>query len=369
MGDVAKRAIPVVQCFDPIDARQCGGIVAELGMCPRDRGEGAGSFLTAAHCRKARVRPRKRRVRRLALPGRGLGLGDFGKHGRPQAVIRNLPGGRESRGQAAPGSRRVAHLVQDLCDAGEHPCPVGAIPDAARRSQRLRQGRHDRLRRRDAGHRTVGHAVRNRVAHHSHFNSGQPNERICPNIASSSVSARIPLSIGIEHFWSGRVLPTASRFSKVVWRFNLLKEKASADGVVMIGIDLVKRIFHVHGARKDDLVAFRTKLSRGKLLDFLASRPCRMVAIEARAIGPVSLIQIVVAGHGVCVRPDQGAARTPDRVVVGAGGVGNAVAVHRAPGFALGGGPERRSVLRAARQRGRDGGAKFACGSRQVRSP
>ena len=43
------------------------------------------------------------------------------------------------------------------------------------------------------------------------------------------------------------------------------------DEVVIIGIDLAKPSSQVHGARKDGSVAFRRKLSRGKLLGFLAS--------------------------------------------------------------------------------------------------
>ena len=41
--------------------------------------------------------------------------------------------------------------------------------------------------------------------------------------------------------------------------------------VSIIGIDLAKRSFQVHGARADGSVAYRRKLSRGKLLSFLAS--------------------------------------------------------------------------------------------------
>jgi len=40
--------------------------------------------------------------------------------------------------------------------------------------------------------------------------------------------------------------------------------------VSIIGIDLAKRSFQVHGARADGSVAYRRKLSRGKLLKFLA---------------------------------------------------------------------------------------------------
>ena len=51
--------------------------------------------------------------------------------------------------------------------------------------------------------------------------------------------------------------------------------------VHMIGIDLAKNSFHLHGARADGSVAFRKKLSRAKLLDFVAAQPRCTVAMEA----------------------------------------------------------------------------------------
>ena len=53
--------------------------------------------------------------------------------------------------------------------------------------------------------------------------------------------------------------------------------------VSIIGIDLAKRSFQVHGAKADGSVAHRRKLSRGKLLSFL---PCTVV-MEARARRPL----------------------------------------------------------------------------------
>ena len=53
--------------------------------------------------------------------------------------------------------------------------------------------------------------------------------------------------------------------------------------VSIIGIDLAKRSFQVHGAQADGSVAFRRKLSREKVLNFLASQPSCLVAMEACA--------------------------------------------------------------------------------------
>ena len=50
--------------------------------------------------------------------------------------------------------------------------------------------------------------------------------------------------------------------------------------VSVIGIDLAKRSFQMHGAKADGSVAFRRKLSRRRLLSFLASQPGCTVAME-----------------------------------------------------------------------------------------
>ena len=53
--------------------------------------------------------------------------------------------------------------------------------------------------------------------------------------------------------------------------------------VSIIGLDLAKHAFQVHGARADGTVAFRRKLSRAKLLAFFAEQPRCIVAMEACA--------------------------------------------------------------------------------------
>jgi hypothetical protein len=44
--------------------------------------------------------------------------------------------------------------------------------------------------------------------------------------------------------------------------------------VTIIGVDLAKRVFQLHGAHHDGSVAFRKKLSRGQFLAFLAQQGC-----------------------------------------------------------------------------------------------
>ena len=73
--------------------------------------------------------------------------------------------------------------------------------------------------------------------------------------------------------------------------------------VSIIGIDLAKRSFQVHGARADGSVAYRRKLSRGKLLSFLASQPPCTVAMEACASAHYWGREIAALGHEVRLVP------------------------------------------------------------------
>lgn len=53
--------------------------------------------------------------------------------------------------------------------------------------------------------------------------------------------------------------------------------------VNIIGLDLAKNVFQVHGAGTDGSVIFRRKLSRAQLLKFLSDQPSCVVAMEACA--------------------------------------------------------------------------------------
>ncbi len=79
--------------------------------------------------------------------------------------------------------------------------------------------------------------------------------------------------------------------------------------VSMIGIDLAKNWFQLHGAAADGSVVFRKKLVRRKVLDFLASQPNCPVAMEACAGAHWWGRGIMELGHEVrlvppvCVKP------------------------------------------------------------------
>ena len=72
--------------------------------------------------------------------------------------------------------------------------------------------------------------------------------------------------------------------------------------VTVIGIDLAKRSFQLHGARADGAVVFRKKLSSEKV-DFLASQPRCTVAMEACASSHYWGREIVQLGHEVKLVP------------------------------------------------------------------
>jgi transposase len=67
----------------------------------------------------------------------------------------------------------------------------------------------------------------------------------------------------------------------------------------IIGIDLAKHVFQVHGAGAGGSVAFRKKLSRAKLLPFLSSQPRCVVAMEACAGAHGWARDIQAQGHEV----------------------------------------------------------------------
>lgn len=71
------------------------------------------------------------------------------------------------------------------------------------------------------------------------------------------------------------------------------------DKVSIIGVDIAKHVFQIHGARADGSVAFSRKLSRGKLLSFLALQPRCVVAMEACAGSHHWGREIEALGHEV----------------------------------------------------------------------
>jgi len=73
--------------------------------------------------------------------------------------------------------------------------------------------------------------------------------------------------------------------------------------VSIIGLDLAKNVFQVHGARADGSVDFRKKLSRRKMLMFFAAQPGCVVAMEACASAHYWAREIGNLGHVVKLIP------------------------------------------------------------------
>ncbi len=73
--------------------------------------------------------------------------------------------------------------------------------------------------------------------------------------------------------------------------------------VSMIGIDLAKHSFQLHGAADDGSVVFRKKLTRGKLMPFLSSQGSCVVAMEACAGAHHWGRELGALGHAVKLVP------------------------------------------------------------------
>ena len=73
--------------------------------------------------------------------------------------------------------------------------------------------------------------------------------------------------------------------------------------VNIIGIDLAKRSFQLHGARADGSVAFRRKVSRERLLYILGAQQRCVVAMEACASAHYWGREILKLGHEVRLVP------------------------------------------------------------------
>ena len=73
--------------------------------------------------------------------------------------------------------------------------------------------------------------------------------------------------------WGGCRSPqTASQCAKLAVLKHKLKERASMGEVTIIGVDLAKNVFQVHGAAADGSVVFGKKLSRPQFARYTPSR-------------------------------------------------------------------------------------------------
>ena len=68
---------------------------------------------------------------------------------------------------------------------------------------------------------------------------------------------------------------------------KLPPKEASMEQATTIGLDIAKHVFQVHGADGAGHVLFRKRITRVKLLSFLAAQARCVVAMEACAGAPV----------------------------------------------------------------------------------
>jgi len=73
--------------------------------------------------------------------------------------------------------------------------------------------------------------------------------------------------------------------------------------ISIIGLDLAKQVFQVHGARVDGSVVLRKKLTRGQLLAFFSKLPPCIVAMEACATAHYWAREIGEFGHEIRLVP------------------------------------------------------------------
>jgi len=62
---------------------------------------------------------------------------------------------------------------------------------------------------------------------------------------------------------------------------TVTQEEASMDRVTTIGLDIAKRVFHAHGVNERGEAVFSRKIGRSRLLEFFASLPRCLLALEA----------------------------------------------------------------------------------------
>jgi len=79
--------------------------------------------------------------------------------------------------------------------------------------------------------------------------------------------------------------------------------EASVAEVSIIGLDIAKHVFHVHGADGKGRALFSKRISRGKLLDFFAAQPICTVALDACGGAHHWARQLAQLGHSVRLIP------------------------------------------------------------------
>ncbi len=122
------------------------------------------------------------------------------------------------------------------------------------------------------------------IGHHA-FRRGQADQRATAGRLMMGSSLNWPT---LSRWGGCQPSPTASQCAKVVVLGHAEERQASVRTVTIIGVDLAKNVFQLHGAAADGSVIFRKKLTRFQFRRFMAVQPACIVAMEAcqaRTIG------------------------------------------------------------------------------------
>src|SRR5262249_9903411 len=115
----------------------------------------------------------------------------------------------------------------------------------------------------------------------------------CPVCSKADTAGRFMMG------WTPR--PTASMCQSGYVEHH--SSEASVSKVIMIGLDIAKHVFHVHGADERGRAMFSKRISRGKLLDFFAAQQSCTVALEACGGAHHWARQLTQLGHEVRLIP------------------------------------------------------------------
>lgn len=104
----------------------------------------------------------------------------------------------------------------------------------------------------------------------------------------------------VQSRWGGcRPLQVASLGAMIVVRVWATKRRGRQMKEVMIGVDLAKNVFQVHGASMSGQMLFRKKLSRGQFLRFMENQSAAIVVMEACSSAHYWARELSALGHEV----------------------------------------------------------------------
>ncbi len=121
-------------------------------------------------------------------------------------------------------------------------------------------------------------------------------------IGPSRKSDNVRFRAARSRFYDGVDAPPTASMCQSGGVEHHLREASVAE-VSIIGLDIAKHVFHVHGADGKGRALFSKRISRGKLLDFFAAQPICTVALDACGGAHHWARQLAQLGHSVRLIP------------------------------------------------------------------